>query len=570
MLARIIGTGATRGRLAQAMMLVALLVSLLSILLFLLGPSDGLIPTLFRRQDLPLLQLGALVLLILAINTREWPAWSPPSSRLTVVALALAVLAVSAAGTWIVFADFPLTRDEILADFDAAIFSTGRLVGPIPAEWHPYAQALLPQIRLPAPVGAGWHSDYLPGNAALRAIGERLFGMEWTNPLLAALSVVAVYRIGRRLWPQAPGAALVAALLTATSAQVLTMAMTPFAMTAHLALNLVWLWCFLRGDWKGDAGALAAGFVATGLHQLIFHPLFVAPFIVHLLLRREHGRALVYLLGYAAIGLFWASWWQILAAATGGGGRAAAEGGVSGLAALALDLLGRIGPSAAVTMGFNLARFAAWQNLLLLPLALLAWPAIRSAEGIARPLAGGIALTFVAMLVLLPSQGFGWGYRYLHGHIGSLCLLAGYGWQSIAEERRRGFVLVAASAATLLIMLPVQLKGAHDYTASRASAYALVARAPADVVVVVPFEDMYDGLVRNLPDLGNRPKVMDMRDLTAAQLAGLCARYRVALFDITSGVGIGLPTTAPPDWIARFSAASNRVPCGTLLRRREP
>lgn len=569
MLARIIGTAATRGRLARAMMLVALLVTLLSILLFVLGPSDGLIATLFRRQDLPVLQLGALVLLILSISAREWPAWSPPSPDLAIAALALAVLAVSAAGTWLVFADFPLTRDEILADFDAAILATGRLVAPVPAEWHPYAQALLPQIRLPVPVEAAWHSDYLPGNAALRAIGDRAIGMEWTNPLLAALSVVAVYRIGRRLWPDTPGAAMVAALLTATSAQVLTMAMTPFAMTAHLALNLVWLWCFLRGDWKGDAGALAAGFVATGLHQLIFHPLFVAPFIAQLLLRRERGRALLYILGYAAIGLFWASWWQILAAATGTGSGGAAGSGLSGLAALALDLLGRVGPSAAVTMGFNLARFAAWQNLLLLPLALLAWPALRSGDGIARPLAGGIALTFIAMLVLLPSQGFGWGYRYLHGHIGSLCLLAGYGWHSIADERRRGFVLAAASAATMLIMLPVQLKGAHDYTASRARAYALVARAPADIVVIVPFEDMYDGLVRNRPDLGNRPKVMDMRDLTGTQLAGLCARYRVALFDITSGVGVGLPTTAPPEWIARFSAASNRLPCGTLLRRME-
>jgi hypothetical protein len=557
--------GATRGRLGHAAIQVALWVAVSAILLFLLGPSDGLIATLFRRQDLPVLQLGAVLLMALAVNPREGPAWALPASAWPVAALALAVVAFSAAGTWLVFADFPLTRDEILADFDGGILAMGRLAEPISGEWRPYAQALLPQVPLPAPLGATWHSDYLPGNAALRAIAERAIGMEWTNPLLAALSVVAVYGIGRRLWPHSAGAAIVAALLTATSAQVLTMAMTPFAMTAHLALNLIWLWCFLRGDWKGDAGALVAGFVATGLHQLIFHPLFVAPFVVQLVMQRHAGRALPYVLGYAAIGLFWASWWQILAAASGDAAPASASG-VSSLAALAVDLLGRTAPSAGVTMAFNLARFIAWQNLLLLPLALLAWPALRDGEGIARPLAAGILLTLLAMLVLLPSQGFGWGYRYLHGLIGSFCLLAGYGWNSSHGERRRGFMLAAASVATMLILLPVQLKGAHDYTAPRARAYALVAQAPADIVIIVPFEDMYDGLVRNRPDLANRPKVMDLRALDAAQLAGLCRRYRVALFDITTGVRLGLPTTAPPDWISRFSAASSRLPCGTLLR----
>ena len=565
MLARIFGIGAARGRLARAGMLAALLIVLLSALLFLLGPRDGLIATLFRRQDLPMLLMSAVLLLVFALSPRELPSWPVPAPDLSVAALALVVLVVSAAGTWLVFADFPLTRDELLADFDAAFIAADQWVAPIPAEWRADTQALLPHIRLPVPAEAGWHSDYLPGNAALRAVGERTIGMEWTNPVLAALSVVAVFRIGRRLWPQAPGPAMVAALFMATSAQVVTMAMTPFAMTAHLAFNLLWLWCFLRSDWKGDASALAAGFVATGLHQLIFHPLFVAPFILHLLLRGERGRALLYVLGYGAIGLFWASWWQILAA-VGGGGGAAGAGELAGLATLGLDLVGRFEPSALLTMGFNLARFVAWQNLLLLPLALLAWPAVRHDEGLARPLAAGILLTFVAMLALLPSQGFGWGYRYLHGHIGSLCLLAGYGWQSIADDRRRSFVLAAATIATLLIMLPAQLKGAHDYTAPRPRAYALIANAPADIVVVVPFEDMYDVLVRNRPDLSNHPKVMDMRDLSAAQLARLCGRYRVALFDITSGVRAGLPTTARPEWIAGFSAASSRVPCGTLLQ----
>ena len=197
------------------------------------------------------------------------------------------------------------------------------------------------------------------------------------------------------------------------------------------------------------------------------------------------------------------------------------------------------------TMTFNLLRFVAWQNIVLVPLALLAWPAVRRGDGIARPLAAGLLLTLAAMLVLLPWQGLGWGYRYWHGLIGSLCLLAGYGWISVAAEaRRRHFVLVVGTAVSLVAMVPIQLAFAHDYAAPRARAYALIASADADVVLVVPAEDLFDDLVRNAPDLSNRPKVMDLRRLDAIRVRALCRRYRVALFDIRHGARVGLPSNA--------------------------
>ena len=134
--------------------------------------------------------------------------------------------------------------------------------------------------------------------------GDLLIGKSWTNPVFAAVAVFALFRISRRLWPQTPGRWLIPPLLLATSAQLLTMAMTPYAMTAHLAFNLLWLWCFLRTDRRGDLGALAAGFVATGLHQIVFHPVFVAPFIAELLLAGRWRRAGYFIIGYALIGLF--------------------------------------------------------------------------------------------------------------------------------------------------------------------------------------------------------------------------------------------------------------------------
>jgi hypothetical protein len=92
------------------------------------------------------------------------------------------------------------------------------------------------------------------------------------NPLLAGAGAVALFDICRRLLPESRGGQATALLLYFSSAQMLAAAMTPYSMTGHLAFNLVWLALFLRGDKLGHAGAILIGFVATGLHQVIFHP----------------------------------------------------------------------------------------------------------------------------------------------------------------------------------------------------------------------------------------------------------------------------------------------------------
>src|SRR5205085_4993643 len=129
--------------------------------------------------------------------------------------------------------------------------------------------------------------------------------------------------------PERPQAALLGAVLLATSTQLLVTAMTPYSMTAHLALNMAWLWLFMRGDRKSDLAALGVAFVACGLHQVVFHPLFAAAFILELWLARRWGRALKFTLAYSAIGLFWLFYWKL---ALPGGPAAAAGGGELGLA----------------------------------------------------------------------------------------------------------------------------------------------------------------------------------------------------------------------------------------------
>ena len=248
----------------------------------------------FWRQDVPMMVFALVATLALALappsllGRLKWPAGI--SARQTAIALALVTFFAGAAGVWLVFSGYTFSLDEFLANFDAQIFARGRLVAPIAPAWQPYAPAMQPMYMLPLPQNV-WASSYLPVNAALRALARPIHADGLVNPLLSAFSVVAVWGVGRRLWPERPDLALIAAALLGTSSQLIVMAMTAYAMPAHLAFNLAWLWLFLRGGKLGHAGAIAVGFLATGIHQLVFHPLFVAPFILRLLWRRRWGSA---------------------------------------------------------------------------------------------------------------------------------------------------------------------------------------------------------------------------------------------------------------------------------------
>ncbi len=310
--------------------------------------TDALTNRFMNRDDLPVLAgILAFAFLVRFAPGIAWIAgWisrrlagfpvlsrtvSPPWRTATVVLLALGSAIVGWLGLRLVFLGYPLSMDEFMATFDAAIFRHGQLMARLPGAWRVYAGALQPLFVQHLGGGAFWVSGYLPVNAALRAIGGLAGAASLVNPLLTAVSVAAVYGVGRRMWPARPGLALASAILLATSSQVLVGGMTAYAMPAHLAFNLVWLWLFLRGGRLGHAGALAVGFLACGLHQLPFHPLFVAPFVAQLWLERRWRAAALYSAAYAAICLFWVEYWQIaLAMAQTGPAVAATAGGQTG------------------------------------------------------------------------------------------------------------------------------------------------------------------------------------------------------------------------------------------------
>jgi len=577
--------GARRPLFALLLAAWALILVALGLAIWLTGSLDNPNWTterfLFWRQDMPVLGLilvatVGLGLISPAILSRvRWPPIL--AGRRLPLALAALTLVAGVLGSWVVFAGYTLSLDEFLANFDAKIFASDRLMAPIPPEWRPYATAMQPMYMLPLPDNV-WASSYLPVNAAMRALARLAHADGLVNPLLSAFSVVATWGVARRMWPERPDRALAAAALLGTSSQLIVMSMTAYAMPAHLAFNLAWLWLFLRGGKAGHAGAIAVGFFATGIHQLAFHPLFVAPFILRLLFHRRWGLGALYIVAYAAICLFWLEWWPI---ATGLAGVSTDDTGSTG-ADFFMDridgVLDAMGYDNIGVMGQSLMRFVTWQNLLLAPLALIG--AIMSIwhRGPVRALVLGVLLTLLLMGVVTPTQTHGWGYRYMHGLLGSACLTAAWAWSkltdSLAGERRAAAngALAVACVVSLVVMTPVRAWQAWRYVAPFAAASAAIQSAKTDVVVI----DHDSGLLfdmgtlnRNDPLLQRRPKVMALVEMDEPLVRQLCASHSVSIFNARSALAYGVPTVPwrPPPRLDGLRALLTQLRCGQVMTR---
>jgi hypothetical protein len=530
------------------------------------GPWDvNLTTRFFFEQDRnPLLLITALLLLFSILGVRHLRALDLLALRtkwLSVpIALAVGAAAAASWGTFQLFRGFHLSRDEVMADFDARVIAGGRLLVAIPEQWQPFRAALNPMFMLPVSEPF-WVSSYLPGNAALRAAVSVVLDPGWTSPILLGAATLFIALVARRLWPGQRGPQLAALVVLVTGPQALTTAMTSYAMTAHLALNLLWLSLFLRDDLRGHLGAILVGWLATGLHQSIFHPLFAAPFIIGLWCQSRNRLAARYLLAYVVIFAFWTLYPRLLLASHGLTGEGGTDLGLTYVLVKVWWMLSGFSIASLDLMLKNLLRAAAWQNIALLVLLPLAWGAVWRGDGIARQLAAGVALTVSAMFILLAYQGHGWGYRYIHGLLGNLALLAGYGWVAVTSRKNEsaGTVRTSFATATLVtvaVLLPWQLHHATEYMRPYRSAVDEI-RSKAVEIVLVDRRGLQFGadLVRNEPFLRNSPKILDYTLLSRDVTGELCRSYSVAAFDAADGVRLGIATENTP-----ASAAAHVLP----------
>ncbi len=494
----------------------------------------------------------AVPLLILAVSLMVAAFWTPswrlpahvPDTRL-LAAIGISVVGLLAYGTRALMNDFPLSIDERMVLFDMAVFERLQFATPFPESWRPYTEALHPAFLLNQNMPTGLVSSYLPMNAFLRMAFSEIADPVFFNPLLALAGGAALFDIALRSFRNDVAACWVVLLTYVLSAQMLVNAMTVYAMTGHMALNLIWLAAFLRGGRWGHAAAILTGFVATGLHQLAFHPFFVAPFLLWRLRQGEWKLVLLYGAAYLGIVLWWMAYPLLAAPHVASVGQAAPNS----------DFLERIKDAFAAyrddtvfTMLFNLLRFFAWQNLALPPLL---WAAVAVAirdRGLPAALLSGIALWLAFIALVLPFQGHGWGYRYAHPYLGSFALLAGYGYQQLRTllGRKADGLVLALSGVTLLLTIPLLFMAAHRFVAPYVAVEQLVAAQRTRFVLIDTHPRRTDGRtgnavenVRNRPDLSNRPLRLSSRAMTPELFAKLCRLGPIATIGMDDQHSVG-------------------------------
>ena len=481
----------------------------------------------FLSQDIWLLLVIALLCFLplryfavckATLPLQKIPVWIVPS----------ALFFFCLAGHRLVLSGYDASRDEQMAVFDALIFASGHLTAPIGALWRDHSDALNTVFLSPAEHRGAWVSAYLPMNAAIRAMVAVLTGWpELTGPLWTAAGAFALWGCIRHLWPNDREAAWFGMLLYALSGQILLTGMTAYAMPAHLTLNLFWLWLFLQRRFSHDLLALAVAFVAIGLHQPLMHPLFAAPILLLPVLQRDWKRVSLYFIGYLLIGIFWLRWPEIMWHAVQSSADAHRPPGVDYLSRLT-ETVASNGWAAIPLMLLNLARFVAWNHPLLLPLAIVGfWKSGIAARRYSVPmaLAVGVGLTFFVMMVILPYQGHGFGYRYLHGLIGNIIVLAISGWVSMGSKLPQWrMIMCRASLGTVLILIPLQLFFAHRFYDAYARPARQISAIDADYAIInasnAPFAA---DLVLNRPALDNRPIRLIAEEVDPELRQKLCA-----------------------------------------------
>jgi pentatricopeptide repeat protein len=194
---------------------------------------------------------------------------------LSVILAAVFVFLFCSLFSFFIFEHIPHVNDEIAYLFQAKIFKSGRLYAPSP----PCRE----YFDFPHVINNGrWYSIYPPGFPFLLMLGL-IFGVPWlVNPLLASLSIIMFYFLGKEIYDHKTG--LLASLLGSVSIWFLLMSSTMMSHTSSMFFNALFL-LFLFRSLKNPSltNGLLAG-ASLGIAFLI-RPynaiLFAIPFIIY-------------------------------------------------------------------------------------------------------------------------------------------------------------------------------------------------------------------------------------------------------------------------------------------------
>jgi hypothetical protein len=198
-----------------------------------------------------------------AVPRESWPRWLANfgAGVITLGGLGLTLYVASA-----LLERMPHVQDSVGYLFQAKTFALGRLWVPTPAQ----PQFFTHEFIVMDAVGR-WFSKYSPGWPALLAIGS-IAGAPWVvDPILGALSLYLLYRLGREIYR--PRVGLIAAALGLTSPFFIFLSGSMMSHTSGLFFTLLMAW----GGWRASRSPRPLGFAL--LVGLAFGMLFlIRPF----------------------------------------------------------------------------------------------------------------------------------------------------------------------------------------------------------------------------------------------------------------------------------------------------
>jgi 4-amino-4-deoxy-L-arabinose transferase-like glycosyltransferase len=399
------------------------------------------------------------------------------STALILIVCALALLS-SAAVAYFAFERLPHLEDEVAYLFQARTMALGQLTVPSPA----YPQSFwIPFVLDHQGLRFG---KYPPGWPGVLALGVLARAPWLVNPLLAAVALYLVYRLGQTLYDERVG--LLAAALGLTSPLLLVLSgsfLSHLASTVWLLLFSLWfIWAAQgRSRWFALGAGLALGmaFLTRSLTALAYAMPFAIYSLAQLIRRREahwHSYLLVALGGgavaillpvyqWAVTGDPWLNpyilWWPYDRVGFGPG-IGAMPGGHSLFYAW-INLRQDLVRAATDILGWPML---SWLPLLL-GLVLRPWRARDWAL-----MAPFVSLVIAYMFYWIGSPARLWGPRYYFEGFGGLWLLGAVGllkawdWAKIQQRWVQpvlAVTLILVVAANLAFNVPYRMQEAHGF-----------------------------------------------------------------------------------------------------------
>jgi len=402
----------------------------------------------------------------------------------------------------LVYQAFPLAMDEYVPLLQARIFAQGNLTFTYPLELldRMVAPGFQGYFILINPETGQVASAYWPGLALLMTPFS-LFELEWLlNPLLAVIGLWLIGDLAKQASGslQARGWAMLAAL---ACPQYTINAMSYYAMTGLLTLNLLYLWLLLRRSWRSTLLAGLVGSFTLVMNNPIPHILFAVPCIIWLLSNRiYYTQLLLLVISYLPLGLLLGLGWSLLTHSLGLNYGSELDKNV-GFFTVWIQKIQEtfVFPDMEIVYIriYALCKTMIWSSPGLLLILFFSKPNTL----IQRLLLSCLVLSFVFYFFVPYDQGHGWGYRYIHSAWGLIAISAGI-FAVSGHKFRRNFIAVAILAG--LLATPVfALQTGRTISVSNNTLQPILPTTQDDsqfFVFITPHPGLYTlDLIRNYP-----------------------------------------------------------------------